>query len=100
MKDSVLFSHIMEEYGKHEKEEEEEVEQAADGEKTKAVKKEKSDKKDNLMQTEERLTGSVTGSVYKRYFQFSGGFYKLPVILLLLTAYQGASGMWSTLYLE
>ena len=92
MKDSVLFSRVMEEYGTHDKEEEEEAQKAEEDDKAKDAKKDKSNKKDGLMQAEERLTGSVTGSVYKQYFQFSGGLFKLPVILLLLTGYQGASG--------
>lgn len=92
MNDSVFFSRVMEEYGTREKEEAQEVEEGVEDVKATDVKK-KVAKKDGLMQAEERLTGSVTGSVYKRYFQFAGGLFRLPVILLLLTGYQGASGM-------
>jgi ATP-binding cassette, subfamily C (CFTR/MRP), member 1 len=92
MDDSQLFSRVMEEYGTREKEEEEPEAKADDAGKEKGTKKSKTDKKDGLMQAEERLTGSVTGSVYKKYFQFGGGLFKIPVILLLLTCYQGAQG--------
>ncbi|KAI0087237.1 multidrug resistance-associated ABC transporter [Irpex rosettiformis] len=102
MNDSVLFSRVMEEYGTHEKEEED-SQKDEDDSKAEGVKKDKSAKKEGLMQAEERLTGSVTGSVYKQYFQYSGGLFKLPVILLLLAGYQCASvannlvlGFWTS----
>ncbi|KAI0700341.1 multidrug resistance-associated ABC transporter [Cytidiella melzeri] len=102
MNDSVLFSHVMEEYGTREKEEEVEEAKKDEGvDKAKGVKKDKSDK--GLMQTEERLTGAVSGSVYKDYFRYAGGLIKVPIILLLLTGFQGAQvannlflGFWTS----
>jgi len=45
-----------------------------------------------LMQTEERNTGAVTWTVYKKYLGFAGGMIWAPVIVLLLTLTQGAQG--------
>lgn len=90
MKESVLFSHVMEEYGTHEKDENAVSEEKEGGE-DKDVTKVK-DKKDKLMQDEERLTGAVSGSVYLEYFRFAGGIFKLPVILLLIAGFQGSFG--------
>jgi len=45
-----------------------------------------------LMQTEERNTGAVTWTVYKKYLGFAGGMIWVPVIVLLLTLTQGAQG--------
>lgn len=95
MDDSRLFSHVMEEYGTRDKEEEEPEAKVDGAAKETEAKKDKTDKKDGLMQAEERLTGSVTGSVYKRYFRFAGGLIKIPIILLLLTGYQGAQGTYT-----
>lgn len=49
-----------------------------------------------LMQMEERITGSVTWDVYRKYLKFAGGIVWAPTILLLLTVTQGAQG-WSSL---
>lgn len=97
MDDSVLFSRVMEEYGTHEKEaEEEEEDEKKDVGKAKDAVKAKAGKKEGLMQAEERVTGAVSGSIYLKYFQYAGGIIKLPIILLLLTGYQGASGALKT----
>lgn len=91
MRDSVLFSRVMEEYGTREKEDDEEkIEE--DEEKAKDVVKDKG-KKEGLMQEEERLTGAVSGSVYLEYFRYAGGIIKLPIILLLIAGFQGSQGM-------
>ena len=90
MGNSVLFSRVMEEYGNLEKEKEEE-EKTKDEEKIGDGKK-KAGKKVGLMQEEERLTGSVAGSVYTKYFRFAGGVVRMPIILVLLTLYQGSNG--------
>ena len=44
------------------------------------------------MQAEERLTGSVLWSVYAEYLRYAGGLVWAPIIFLLLTLTQGASG--------
>ena len=44
------------------------------------------------MQAEERLTGAVAGTVYTKYFTYAGGVILIPMLLLLLLAYQGAQG--------
>ncbi|EKM53211.1 uncharacterized protein PHACADRAFT_259405 [Phanerochaete carnosa HHB-10118-sp] len=89
MHNSVLFSRVMDEYGnlekeKAEKEQKKEQEKAVDGAK-------KEGKKAGLIQEEERITGSVAGKVYARYFRFAGGLIQVPILLLLLAGYQGAS---------
>lgn len=97
MNDSVLFSRVMDEYGSLEKEKGD-VERKKSDDKT-ADGAKKDTKKVNLMQDEERLTGSVAGAVYAKYFRFAGGLVRLPVILVLLAGYQGSNGTftsWST----
>lgn len=94
MADSVVFSRLMDEFGNLEKESEEKAakkddDKVADPAKDKA-------KKVGLIQEEERLTGSVAGQVYAKYFRFAGGLVRMPVILVLLAGYQGASGMLSS----
>ena len=91
MRDSVIFSRVMEEYGTHDKEEEttEKKEEKSDGEKDGAKKDEK---KGTLMQAEERLTGAVSGSVYLEYFKYAGGIIKLVIIIALIICFQGSSG--------
>ena len=95
MADSVLFSHVMEEYGTQDKDKDEEIEEKegekeekkdADGDKS------KDGKATHLMQEEERLTGSVSTTVYAKYLRFAGGLIWAPVILAMLIAYQGAQG--------
>lgn len=90
MHNSVLFSRVMDEYGnlekeKAEKEQKKEQEKAIDGPK-------KEGKKAGLIQEEERVTGSVAGKIYAKYFRFAGGLAQIPIMLLLLTGYQGSSG--------
>ncbi|PPQ81812.1 hypothetical protein CVT25_013648 [Psilocybe cyanescens] len=97
MTNSQVFSRLMDEYGNLEVEEE-------DQEKSAAKRKTKGDKSANggteeagvkkgnpaLMQLEERNTGAVTWSVYKKYLGFAGGVIWAPFILGLLTLTQGA----------
>ena len=45
-----------------------------------------------LMTEEERNRGAVPTSVYTQYLKFAGGVIWAPVIILLLTLSQGASG--------
>lgn len=100
MGNSVMFSQIMEEYGSLDNPKKDVVE---------ATKKQPGSSSDpekgpqqkthvGLMQDEERLTGSVTLSVYGRYLQFAGGLVWAPIIILLLTLSQVAQGKWLLLF--
>jgi ATP-binding cassette subfamily C (CFTR/MRP) protein 1 len=101
---SVVFSHLIEEYGNMELEEElDEVSLAGNRlRKTKGFAAESAEdgvsKKAQhaLMQMEERITGSVTWEVYRKYLRSAGGVVWAPTILLLLTMTQGAQG-WSSI---
>jgi ATP-binding cassette, subfamily C (CFTR/MRP), member 1 len=94
MKDSIVFSRLMDEYGSLDQEEE----AGNNGNKTEGAganaPEEVGGKKADspLMQTEERNTGSVTWEVYSKYLRFAGGVIWAPVILALLTLTQGAQG--------
>lgn len=92
MKNSVIFSRVMEEYGTKEEEKEKKAEDTNEAVKVADNAKDTVGKKGGLMQAEERLTGSVSASVYSRYLRFAGGLLHLPIILALLVGYQGASG--------
>ncbi|THG96760.1 hypothetical protein EW026_g5132 [Hermanssonia centrifuga] len=103
MDDSVLFSRVMDEFGNMENEKEGEKEGEKDAKKALDPAKDKLTKKSNLMQEEERLTGSVSNSVYTKYLRFAGGLIWAPTVLVMLTAYQGASvannlflGFWTS----
>ena len=93
MGDSVLFSRIMEEYGSLDKVSVEEKVVKNDGTAL-------SDGGDGpiktsqagLMQAEERLTGSVSFSVYAGYLRFAGGILWVPIIISLLILSQAAQG--------
>ena len=91
MANSVIFSGVMEEYGSLQKEKAD-IEETAVDEKCTDPSKPKGIKKGTLMQEEERLTGSVAGEVYLKYFRFAGGVVRLPIILVLLVGFQGSSG--------
>ncbi|KAI0646268.1 multidrug resistance-associated ABC transporter [Trametes meyenii] len=107
MQDGQTFARLMEEYGSLEKQEEEVVpvpEKAPT--KAKDVKaKGRGPQKDHvaLMQSEERLTGAVSSTVYTRYFKFAGGVAVFPAIMLFLVLSQGAQvannlflGFWTS----
>lgn len=102
MKDSILFSRLMEEYGSLEKEESKEKDPAEEKEKTgKGDPQKKS--QDALMQKEERVTGSVSGATYAKYFRFAGGLIIAPWLIFLILAAQGAQvannlflGFWTS----
>ncbi|KAJ7036806.1 multidrug resistance-associated ABC transporter [Mycena alexandri] len=90
MKEGVVFSRLMEDYGNLDEEE-----AVVKGEKAPVVADEKEEvdlKKGQvaLMQTEERMTGAVSFETYGKYLKFAGGLAWAPVILLLLTLGQGA----------
>ena len=89
MADSVIFSHVMEEYGSQDKDEEDEKEDKE--EKTEDDTK-KAGKKAGLMQAEERMTGSVSTMVYVKYLRYAGGVIWAPIIVLMLIGYQGSQG--------
>ena len=102
MGNSVVFSHLMEEYGNLEAEDDNHPSRSHTKRKVKkdaeadASTEEGGPKKDNaaLMQREERNTGAVTWTVYKKYLGFAGGMIWAPVIVLLLTLTQGAQGVF------
>lgn len=48
----------------------------------------------DLMQQEERVTGSVTWKIYGTYLRYSGGLAWAPLILLLTGLMQGAQGSY------
>lgn len=52
---------------------------------------------DPLIQVEERNTGAVTWTTYKRYFASAGGLVWVPIIFSLLIIYQACQGMCSPL---
>ncbi|KAJ7658502.1 multidrug resistance-associated ABC transporter [Mycena rosella] len=92
MKDSVVFSRLMEDYGNLDQEEQAE---GAKGEKAAIVAGDEDAvdaKKDQaaLMQTEERQTGAVSWETYGKYLGFAGGIIWAPIIVLLLTLAQAA----------
>ncbi|KAF8882128.1 hypothetical protein BD779DRAFT_1675113 [Infundibulicybe gibba] len=94
MKDSVVFSRLMDEYGNLEQEEK--AEGGAGKRKAERGTAGDTDGADNkkanaaLMQAEERNIGSVSWDTYKKYLRFAGGIFWAPVILILLTITQGA----------
>jgi ABC-type multidrug transport system fused ATPase/permease subunit len=91
MKDSVVFSHLMDEYGNLEQEKELDKSKTSKGD-TAEEPGDLKDKKpaDDLMQVEERNTGAVTWGIYSKYLRFAGGLIWAPVIFILLTLSQGA----------
>ncbi|KAJ7353075.1 multidrug resistance-associated ABC transporter [Mycena albidolilacea] len=105
MKEGVVFSKLMEEYGSLDAEE---SASAGKGEKAAIVADDQAEidvKKDQaaLMQTEERNTGAVTFETYGKYLKHAGGLIWAPIILLLLTLTQAAQvgnnlflGFWTS----
>ena len=93
MKDSLVFSRLMEEYGSLDQDDEAEK-KASKKEGAADASEEINDKRADatLMQEEERNTGSVTWAVYAKYLHFAGGIIWAPIIVLLLTLSQGAQG--------
>ena len=94
MKDSVLFSRVMEEYGtrEHSKKADATSVQETLVEDSKDDDQNKPKEADRLMQEEERLTGAVSGTVYYKYFRYAGGFSRMVIILILIGLYQTALG--------
>ncbi|TFK36264.1 cadmium ion transporter [Crucibulum laeve] len=101
MTSSIIFSRLIEEYGKGEGQQENassrhrqaklsvpDNNHSTDIDKTNAV----------LMQLEEREVGAVPWEVYKKYLRYAGGLIWAPIILLLLILDQG-SQVATTLFL-
>lgn len=91
--DSPIFSRIMDEYGTMDKKEDVD---GADEKEKKEVKPAQAgpdpSKSQALMQAEERVIGSVSGQVYLKYFRYAGGVVLIPLLLLVVTLYQGSQG--------
>lgn len=94
MKDSVLFSRIMDEYGSQEKEENESEQVSEETKEAPEARADKSEKKGQtaLMTAEERNRGAVTGETYRKYLRFAGSILWAPYIALLMALVQGAAG--------
>ncbi|KAG7095244.1 hypothetical protein E1B28_006018 [Marasmius oreades] len=99
-KESVLFSHLMEEYGNLE---EQEIKQSDKRENQEPKIRSLPNATKQLMQDEERNTGAVSAATYKRYLRFAGGFVWAPTIILLISLAQGAQvgnnlflGFWTS----
>ena len=95
MKDGLVFSRLMDEFGNLDKEEGDQ--QKASLQKDVAAAHDPLDlnaKKADapLMQEEERETGSVSWQVYKNYLLFAGGIVWAPTMMILLTITQAAQG--------
>ena len=93
MADSVLFSRVMEEYGSQEKEKEDKEDEKPK-EKSGSESNSKLGKKGGLMQAEERVTGSVSSTIYVKYLRYAGGLIWAPIILFMLAGFQGSQGAW------
>ncbi|KAJ7730232.1 multidrug resistance-associated ABC transporter [Mycena maculata] len=92
MKDGVVFSRLMEDYGNLDQESDT---SAVKGKKDAIVADDQDEvdaKKDQaaLMQTEERNTGAVSGETYSKYLKYAGGIIWAPIIILLLALAQAA----------
>jgi len=93
MKDSVVFSRLMDEYGNLEQQKQmEESREAQEGVPENSHKHDDKKGAVDLMQDEERNIGAVTWTIYTKYMRFAGGLFWAPLILLLLTLSQGAQG--------
>ena len=103
MENGHAISRLMEEYGSLEQQQEEEP--PAEEKKTAATKTVGADSTDaplvkptqaqGLMQQEERLTGSVSWSVYAKYFKYAGGLLWFPFIILCMILAQGSQGAFA-----
>jgi hypothetical protein len=93
MDNSILFSHLMDEYGNLEQERKigghVTVKVASNQDQEMLSGKPGTD----LMQLEERNTGAVTWGIYARYLRYAGGLLWLPPILLLFAMTEGAQGI-------
>lgn len=95
MRSSAVFSHLIDEYGSHE---------SVEGQITRknsrkptvhpnAVDQPGTMKRGSaLIQSEERVTGSVPWATYTTYFRFAGSILWVPAIITLVLLSQAASG--------
>ncbi|KAG6873111.1 hypothetical protein C0995_002774 [Termitomyces sp. Mi166 len=91
VKNSSVFSNLMEEYGRTEAQTG--VRSGQGKTQTTLVDRDQNAKKEveaALMQEEERNTGAVTLDVYKKYLRFSGGLVWAPIIVSLLLLNEGS----------
>lgn len=96
MKDSVVFTNLMDEYGR--------LERQTDGRGLRKLPTNvttegygKMDSKTvnaNLMQAEERNIGAISWNVYEKYMTYAGGLVWAPVIIGLLLLLEAARGAW------
>ena len=103
MTDSVVFAHLMEEHGKLESEPDHQGDQSPGARGKHMDNKDamfgeaglkKADDSTGLMQIEERNTGAITWSIYRKYFHFAGSVAWAPFLLFLLMLNQVAQGMY------
>ena len=105
MANSVVFAHLLNEYGNLESESDQ-------GDLPHGARRKHRDNKDakfdevgpkkgdaaGLMQIEERNTGAITWSIYHKYLRFAGSVAWAPFLLFLLTLNQIAQGMSMRIY--
>jgi ATP-binding cassette subfamily C (CFTR/MRP) protein 1 len=92
MKNSVIFSRLMDEYGNLEQENKTVKSKAAKGDTAESSNINGKKAGDDLMQVEERNTGAVAWIIYSKYLRFAGGLFWAPAIIILLILLQGAQG--------
>lgn len=96
MQSGVAFARVMEEYGSleaevtHSNTEEDPNRPSGSPEKSVSTAVQAS-----AIQTEERLTGSVSWSTYAKYLRYAGGISWAPFILILLILGQGCQGKYA-----
>ncbi|KAF5370913.1 hypothetical protein D9615_009789 [Tricholomella constricta] len=92
MKDSAIFSSLMEEYGGIEVQKGGQLGGQGKAPATLVDSNQNASKEAEaaLMQTEERNTGAVSWDVYKKYLRFAGGIFWAPIILVLLVVNEGS----------
>jgi hypothetical protein len=92
---SVVFAHLIDEYGSHEKVESNVTRKNS---RKPSIHPNSADHPDRkklrsaLIQSEERVTGSVPWVTYTKYFRFAGSILWVPAIITLVLLSQGASG--------
>jgi len=91
LKDSVVFAHLIEEYGSHDKPEHHVARRNIRKGTLGPIHLDHPDKV-KLIQAEERVTGSVTWLTYTKYFRFAGSILWVPAIIILVLFSQAASG--------
>ena len=95
MGESVIFAHLIDEYGSHEKVESKVTRQNS---RKPSIHPNSADHPDRkklfsaLIQSEERVTGSVPWVTYAKYFRFAGSILWVPAIITLVLLSQAASG--------